>query len=107
LYIPCFVASKAKDRMKNKKLIATIIRWIARVWGSLSLVFMLFVVGGIYGSITGTGKAFGHPSMSFLFFPVSVIIGLGVAWKWEGIGGLITTAGMICFILPIGDYPKG
>ncbi len=86
--------------MKDTKRIATIISWIARIWGTLSLVFMLFFVGAhLISSITGKGEALGHPSISFVFFPVSIIIGLIVAFKWEGLGGLITIAGIIGFHL--------
>ena len=35
--------------------------------------------------------------VSFLFFPISTIIGLSLAWKWEGLGGLITILGIIGF----------
>ena len=84
--------------MKNKKRIATIIRWIARIWGSISLIFMIFFVGAhIYGSITGKGEALGHLSISFLFFPINTLIGLAIAWKWEGLGGLISIGGIIGF----------
>jgi hypothetical protein len=84
--------------MKNKKQIATIIRWTARIWGSLSLIIMIFFVGAhLYGSITGKGESLGHTSISFLFFPISTIIGLAIAWKWDGLGGLITICGIIGF----------
>ncbi len=80
-----------------------IIRWIARIWGSLSLVFMLvFVVAHLWAAITGKGEPIGRfnstsEMVSFIFFPVSIMIGLAVAWKWEGLGGLIATGGIIVF----------
>jgi hypothetical protein len=84
--------------MKNKKQIATIIRWIARIWGSLSLIIMIFFVcAHLYGSITGKGESLGQMSISFLFFPISTIIGLAIAWKRDGLGGLITICGIIGF----------
>ncbi|MBE0639567.1 MAG: hypothetical protein IH598_13705 [Bacteroidales bacterium] len=86
--------------MKNKKMAAIIIRWIARIWGSCSLAFMLFFLGAhLIGSITSEGEEFNSQSemVSFAFFPVSIIIGLIVAWKWEGVGGLITIAGIVGF----------
>jgi len=87
--------------MKNQKQIALIIRWIARILGSLSLAFMLLFVGAhLIGTITGEGEPIGRfdavsEMISFAFFPISTIIGLGVAWKWEGLGGFITIAGII------------
>jgi len=91
--------------MKNKKQVALIVRWIARIWGSLSLAFMLLFVGAhLIGTITGEGEPIGKfnsvsEMISFAFFPVSIIIGLGIAWKWEGLGGFITIVGIIGFHL--------
>lgn len=87
----------------KRKTILSIVLWTARVWGSLSLAFLLFFVGAhIIGSLTGGGDGIGgfnstSELVSFLFFPVCTIIGLGLAWKWEGWGGLITTGGIIGF----------
>jgi len=89
--------------MKNIKQTAQSIRWIARIWGSISLAFLVFFVGAhLIASLTGDGEPLGKfnsesEMISFAFFPVSVIIGLGIAWKWEGLGGLITIAGIIGF----------
>ena len=89
--------------MKNNKQTAQSIRWIARIWGSISLAFLVFFVGAhLIASLTGDGEPLGKfnsesEMISFAFFPVSLIIGLGIAWKWEGLGGLITIAGIIGF----------
>jgi hypothetical protein len=32
---------------------------------------------------------------TYILFPISTIIGLLIAYKWKGIGGLITVGGMI------------
>jgi len=86
--------------MKNQKKTANIIRWIARIWGTSILAFVLFFLfAHIFGTEEG-GKGFNNNSISFIFFPVSSIIGLAIALKWEGLGGLITTVGIIgLFIL--------
>ena len=87
--------------MENKKRISNIILRIARIWGSLSLAFLLFMVGAhIIGSLTGAEESSGFNSTSemvtfFLFFPVGTLIGLSIAFKWPGLGGLITVGGMI------------
>lgn len=89
--------------MENKKLISNIILWTARIWGSLSLAFLLFMVGAhVIGALTGAEDGFGFTSTSemvtfFLFFPVGTMIGLSIALKWPGLGGLITIGGMIGF----------
>lgn len=80
---------------KNKGL--TIIHWIARVLGTLTLAFLLFmVIGQFFGAEEiGLGIGSGSDLISLVFFPVSTIIGLVLAYKWEGIGGIITVIGMI------------
>jgi len=84
--------------MKKKYWLATILLWTARIWSSISLAFLLFMIGAhLIASLTGKGEPLGHPSISFLFFPVSTIIGLAVALKWNGLGGLITVGGIIVF----------
>ena len=90
--------------MANKNRTANIIRWIARIWGSISMLFLLFMFGAhIIGSLSGEGEGegFGFGStidnITFLFFPFSTVLGLALAWKWEGLGGLITVLGMIGF----------
>jgi hypothetical protein len=89
--------------MKNSKKVTDVIRWIARIWGSLSLAFMVFFVGAyLIGTITGEGEGIGEfgslsDMISFFFFPVLIMIGLAIAWKWEGLGGLLTTAGIAVF----------
>jgi hypothetical protein len=89
--------------MKNEKKAALIIRWIARIWSSISLASLVFFVGAhLIASLTGDGEPIGKfnsvsEMISFAFFPVSLIIGLGIAWKWEGLGGFITIAGIIGF----------
>ena len=83
--------------MKNQKKTANIIRWIARIWGTPILAFVLFFLfAHIFGNEEG-GNGFNNTkeSISFIFFPCSIIIGLAIALKWEGLGGLITTVGII------------
>ena len=81
--------------MKNQNP-ATIIRWIARILGSMILAFVLFfLLAHIFGnSESGEGFRDSKEIISFFFFPISTVIGLSVAWKWDGLGGIITIAGM-------------
>jgi hypothetical protein len=89
--------------MKSKKRIATIIRLIARIWSSLFLLFLLFMVGahvidalfGPEGTGDGGFRSTGEMLTFYLCFPVGTMIGLAIAWKWEGLGGLITVGGFI------------
>lgn len=82
--------------MKNQKKTANLIRWIARIWGTLILAFVLFfVLAHIFGDEESGGFQGTSEIITFIFFPVSSVIGLSIAWKWEGLGGLITTLGII------------
>jgi len=85
--------------MKNQKKTINIIRWIARIWGTSILAFVLFFLfANIFGT-EGGGNGFNNNSISFIFFPISSIIGLAIALKWEGLGGLIATVGIIVFFI--------
>ena len=82
------------------------IRLIARVLGSLSVMFLLFmIIGNLIPLLNGPEETFGggfkstREFVSFLFFPVSILIGLSLAWKWDGLGGIITIGGMIAFFI--------
>lgn len=83
--------------MKNQKKIAVYIRWIARIWGSLVLAFVLFfMVAHLFGA-EESGEGFRNTTevLTFIFFPISSVLGLFIALKWEGLGGLIIIGGII------------
>ena len=106
--------------MKHSVTITNGIHWVARIWGSLIVVFILFFL---------TMEAFGSEStapgflnyreiVTFIFFPMSTVIGLVIALKWEGLGGLIATVGivmlfvlrpdlLVAFIFVAGRSPPG
>jgi len=84
--------------MEIKKRTVSIIRLIARIWGSLLFIFVLIMVGGeLIEHLTGEPRFF-FDSFSdlvgVLFFPV-FCIGVLIAFKWEGIGGLIIIGAVI------------
>jgi len=87
--------------MKNQTRIITMIRWIARIWGTLILAFVLFFVVALIvgGDEFGDGLFNTREVITFIFFPVSTVIGLSIALKREGLGGLITTLGMIGLLI--------
>lgn len=83
--------------MKN---LTKIILWIARIWGGLILAFILFMVlAHIIGSITGEepkGEGFRNiwEVIAFSCFFI-IVLGLALAYKWEGLGGLISCLGLV------------
>jgi len=82
---------------KNKNRKVVIIRWIARIWSIASIAFLLFmVIGHLFGSEQSNPPTFGE-MVGLFFFPLGVFIGLIIAWKWEGLGGMIAIGSIICF----------
>ena len=81
---------------ENTNLSANIIRWIARILGTLFLAFVLFFLFAYAFGEDQSGEGFRSTGefLTFILFPISTVIGLLVAYKWEGTGGLIITAGM-------------
>jgi len=85
---------------KNKNQAVEIMRWISRIWGGLVLTFVLFMLTAhLVGSITGKepeGEGFRNfwEIIAFSCFFV-IIIGLFMAYKWEGLGGLIASLGLL------------
>lgn len=89
--------------MKSKKSLK-ILFWIATIWSIISLAFLLFMVGAhlieaLFESNRPISEGFNSTAemISFLFFPIGIMIGLGIALKWHRIGGLITIISIICF----------
>ena len=85
--------------MKDQSRSAKVILLIARIWGSLILAFILFfVVAHIFGEEEADeGFRTAGELISFIAFPVSLVVGLSTAYKWEGIGGFIVIIGAIIF----------
>lgn len=81
--------------MAYKEKRANIIRWIARIWGTLILAFVLFfLIADLIGGAENGGGLNKDEVLSFIFFPMSTLLGLAIALKWEGLGGLIATLGI-------------
>jgi len=86
------------DVEKRHKAAITI-KWIARIWSILSLAFLLLFFGSsIIDSIGKDTFAF-KAMLQFIFFPIGLTIGLILAWKREGPGGIIAIGSIICFHL--------
>jgi len=84
------------DDSRNR--VTTRMRWIARVWSFPIIVCALLVLVGYAWSWVTTGVADpyaveDYPSTEVLppIFMLLSILGLGVAWRWERLGGTIAT----------------
>jgi len=73
------------------------IRWIARIWGTVIITFALLMLIGYAWNWVTTGKTDpyameDYPPIENLI-PITLglsVLGLGIAWRWERLGGAIT-----------------
>jgi hypothetical protein len=72
-----------------------VLRWTARVWSIASaLLILAFVFGGSESFRPTVSEAVG-----LCLFPLGVVVGFGVAWWREALGGLITVGSLALFYL--------
>jgi hypothetical protein len=87
--------------------LATGIRWAARAWSIPSIVALLlpYLVEGLYWlGATSIREVVGHACF------LAVLVGLILAWRWEGLGGGLTVAGTAAFYVTWwshGKSPRG
>jgi hypothetical protein len=85
----------------------TVLRWTARVWGIASFLLILAFVAGGAERVQPTA----NEAVGLLLFPVGVVVGFGIAWWREGVGGLVTAGSLALFYLWIfgrdGRLPPG
>ena len=84
----------------------TRIRWIARVWSIPIIAYaLLMLIGYAWNWVTlGPPDPYaveGYPLIEALppIFMFLSILGLGIAWRWELAGGVITVAFLLATIL--------
>lgn len=84
--------------------------WIARIWSIASVIFVLAFLFGEAFSGHGS-KPTAAEWLGLAIWPGGVLIGLGVAWLHERVGGIIATGSLLAFyvwnILERGIPPKG
>ena len=91
--------------MKNFKIISlSTLRIITKFWSFLSITFIsFFLIAHLFDNEFGTFNST-NEFILFLFFPIGITLGMIISWKWEGIGGLITTMSIILFHIIGRDY---
>ena len=83
--------------MGDQKYMRKSILWMARIWGTLIIaIVLIFLIAHIFEK-EPWGERFSNPRelITFICFPVLTIIGLALAYKWEGRGGLISSLALI------------
>lgn len=83
-----------------------IIRWLARIIGTLSIALFLFLF--VAESVEKGRIAIDSDRIPMTAFMFLAFIGLIIAWKWEGLGGAMALGGLIAFnILAPASVAKG
>lgn len=82
-------------------------RWVAHLWALASaLLILAFIVGGRESMRPTAQEALG-----LLLFPGGILLGFGIAWWREGLGGLITVLSLALFYVWLisrdGQFPYG
>lgn len=80
------------------------IRWVARIWGALIVVYVLLMLIGYGWNWVTTGVADPHavedvPLITYVGLALMVLgaLALGIAWRWERLGGTITVSSQLVF----------
>jgi len=82
------------NKSNEKKL--NIIRWVARIWSLLPIVFAL---GHVFEDDSNITSEIFFTDYLLLTLLGIYVIGLAIAWKWDYIGGLISAITFIVFIV--------
>ena len=82
------------------------IRWIARIWSFPIIVYSLIMLTGYTWNLVTIGKADpytveGYPLVEALppILMFLSVLGLGIAWRWERLGGAITLVFLFAVLL--------
>lgn len=95
-------------KLQNQIQITTIVKWLARLGSIASLIIIgLFAFGG-QESMKFLNL---NETIGFAFFPVGVLVGMLIGWKYELIGGLFSILCLIGFYAwhysTAGTFPTG
>ena len=74
--------------------IALFIRRIAKIWSILSLILITAIIVGEIVSPHSLPPSSFRDIIGLVLFPFGVCLGMLLAWRWEGLGGIISVA---CF----------
>ncbi|MGB2897035.1 MAG: hypothetical protein WBB65_12815 [Anaerolineales bacterium] len=82
------------------------IRWIARIWSSPIIIYSLIMLAGYAWNMVTIGKADpyaveGYPLVEAIppILMFLSVLGLGIAWRWERLGGTISLVFLLATFL--------
>jgi hypothetical protein len=80
--------------------VANAMRWMGRVWGLLLIAFLPLLLFFNYSSFPeGSGPA-------YLVVFITIVAGMIVTWWQEGLGALVSLAGLVGFYAAVWVYEK-
>jgi cytochrome bd-type quinol oxidase subunit 2 len=90
----------------NRDRVTKWIRWIARIWSVPILVYALLFIVGTAWNLATTGVADPHAVEDYPWtevlppiFLLLSILGLGIAWRWERLGGTIAVVCLLAVVI--------
>lgn len=94
--------------LTNKSVSLCALRWSARASSILAIGIVLMFA---FGEGLNLSRFTNRELVLFVFFPLGVCLGMVVAWRWEGLGGGITTSSLAAFYLvhrlSSSGFPRG
>jgi hypothetical protein len=100
-----------KDSKSHSANVGRIIRWVARAWSIVSLVFVGSMLAGEVLHPTAVLATTPRDLIGLALFPFGTCVGMLLAWRWEGLGGAITLGSLVCFYVFMfvmdGRFPGG
>ena len=84
------------SRNSNSNRFATILRWSARI---SSLISAAILFAFMFGGQEQVELPAGVEVIGFLCFPIGVLIGMGLGWKFEIAGGLVAVISLVGFYI--------
>ncbi|UCG56394.1 MAG: hypothetical protein JSU70_16215 [Phycisphaerales bacterium] len=95
----------------RRRRAAVVIRWVARIWSIPVLLFVAVMFAGEVLFPHATPPTSARDVVGLALFPFGVCLGILLAWRWEGLGGIICLASFFGFYAALGLFngrlPRG
>jgi hypothetical protein len=93
-------SSGESEKTQGLGCLANTMRWIGRLWGLVLIMFLPILLFFNYSSFPeGSGPAY---RIVFL----TIVVGMMVAWWREGLGALVSLAGLVGFYVAVWTYER-
>ncbi|MBW8012256.1 MAG: hypothetical protein FVQ83_13635 [Chloroflexi bacterium] len=76
------------------------LRKIAKIWGLISIgLLTVLLIGEMVSPHAGEEQVPFIEWVMLFLFPFATVLGMAIAWRWEALGGIISTASFVIFIV--------